>query len=902
MNKRLLLGVAVFFLLYVLVSSLSSFYLDYEWFNANKGLNTFMVLFFTKFNVHVMFGVIFIAIFSFNFLLIRLLGGKGRIFTSNILNRLRLPILGPPKRALFILLALGVLIAGFMMGGAASAFWREFLLFSNSLQFEDFPKDPLFSMDIGFYVFRLPFLHFLYSWLMSALVITTLFSMVFHVFNGGIILKNSKLEFSLFARAHISTLLAIVVLLYGLSYRLDGYELLFSKIGKFYGAGYTAVHANLLAYKVCMVISFAAAGLFVFNIFKRSFKLPIFVLAAIIPVYFILGKVFPGIQQSFIVEPNEQDRERPYIEHNIKLTRVAYDIERVKEIPFANKQNLTYRDIVNNRNTLENIRIWDWQQLKQSYKQLQELKPYYYFNDVDVDRYTINKKKIAVNLSARELSIDRLSKNSQTWQNLHLLYTHGYGLVLSRVDKVTSEGQPELLVYDIPPKFGIDLPIGRPEIYYGEHKNSYVITNTTMREFDFPSGKTNSYATYSGTGGVKLNSFIKRLLFAAAFRDINILISNSIQDTSRIHYRRNIAEMVREFTPFLDFDDDPYLVISNKRLYWIIDAYTTTDKFPYSTPASFRNRKINYVRNSVKIVIDAYNGSMDYYLADEKDPIIKVYEKIFPGIMKKLSDMPADLKSHLRYPEGYFMVQSGILLRYHMTDPTVFYNNEDAWHVAQQVSEKKKEPSQSYYLVTRLPDERNEEFILMLPFTPFMKDNMTAFLTAKCDMPYYGELKLYLLPKDKLSPGPLQVESRIDSNPEISKQLTLWSQKGSRVIRGNMMLIPIEESILFIEPLYLKAESIEMPELKRIIVSFSDKIVMEKDLPTALERLFSGNTFADEASASQISVEKRLRELAIKALNHYNQAEASQRDGNWARYGEQINLLKEVLEKMNSLR
>jgi uncharacterized membrane protein (UPF0182 family) len=902
MNKKLIVGVVAFILVYALLSILSGIYADYVWFGMHRGLNIFKVLFFTKFNVHLLFGFIFIAIFSLNFLLIRLLGGKGRIFTSTILNRLQLPILGSPKRALFIILAIGVLVAGFMMGGAASAFWKDYLLFTNAAPFTGFPRDPIFGLDMGFYVFRLPFLRFLYSWLMSALVITLLFSIVFHIFNGGILLKNARIEFSLFARAHISTLLAISVLLYGLSYQLDSYDLLFSKIGKFYGAGYTAVHANLIAYKVAMVISFVAAGLFLFNIFKRSFKLPLIVLASIIPVYFVLGKVFPSIQQSFIVEPNELDKEKPYIEYNIKYTRIAYDIEKVKEIPFANRQNLTYRDISNNKNTLENVRIWDWRPLKQSYQQLQELKPYYLFKDVDVDRYMIDNRKIAVNLSARELAVDRLSKNTQTWQNLHLIYTHGYGLVLSRVDRVSAEGQPEMLIYDIPPKYKINLHIDRPEIYYGENTNTYVITNTTMKEFDYPSGKLNKYTTYSGTGGTPLGSFFKRLLFAIAFKDINILISDNVTNASRLHYRRNITNMVREFTPFLDFDKDPYLVISDKKLYWMIDAYTTTDKFPYSTPATFGNRKVNYVRNSVKVVIDAYNGSMDYYASDDKDPILKAYEKIFPGIIKKMSDMPADLKNHVRYPEEYFTIQSIILLRYHMTDPSVFYNNEDAWYVANQVYEKKIEPVQSYYIVTRLPEEQREEFILILPFTPFRKDNMTAFLTAKCDMPDYGELELYLLPKDKLSPGTLQIESRIDSNPDISKQLTLWSQKGSRVIRGNILIIPIEESLLFIEPLYLKAESIEMPELKRIIVSFADKIVMGNDLPSALEKLFYGSTFSEEPSFGEWTIEKRLKELAGKALEYYNQAEAYVKEGNWAKYGEQINKLRETLERMNNLK
>lgn len=901
MNRKMIIGITIFIAAYALISLTSGFYADLEWFRMYKGLKIFWVLFFTKFNVHLLFGLIFISIFSFNFLLIRILGGKGRIFTNNILSRLQLPVLGTPKRALFIILSIGVLVAGFMMGGAASSFWKEYLMFTNAVPFTGFPADPIFNMDLGLYVFKLPFYQFLYGWLMSALIITTLFSLVFHVVNGGILLNNGKIEFSLFARAHISTLFALMVFLYGIGYRLDAYELLYSKIGKFYGAGYTAVHANLLAYHAAMVISFIASALFLFNIFKRSFKLPLILLAAIIPIYFVLGKVFPGVQQRFIVVPNEFEKEKPYIEHNIKYTRIAYDIEKVHETPFANKQNLTYQDIVKNRNTLENVRIWDWRPLKQTYKQLQELKPYYFFNDVDVDRYLIKNRKSAVNLSARELSIDRLGKNSQTWQNQRLLYTHGYGVVLSRVDKITSEGQPEMLIYDIPPKFDVDIPIDRPEIYFGEHHNSYIITNTSMKEFDYPSGDVNKFATYQGTGGVQLDTFFKRLLFAAAFKDINILISGTINEKSRIHYRRNITEMVQEFTPFLDFDSDPYLVISGGRLFWIIDAYTTSDQFPYSTPISIGKRKINYVRNSVKIIIDAYNGTMDYYVADEKDPIIKVYDKIFPGIFKKMSSMPADLKSHLRYPESYFTIQARTLLRYHMTSPNVFYNNEDAWHIARQVYENKEEPVHSYYLVTKLPDEKRDEFISIIPFTPFKKDNMIAFLTAKCDMPDYGELKLYMLPKDKLSYGPLQVEARINQNPEISKQLTLWSQKGSSVIRGNMLAIPIEESILFIEPLYLKAESSEMPELKRVIVSFSDKIVMEKDLPAALERLFSGATFIDTGLAGG-SLETRLRDLAVRAMNHYNQAETSMREGNWAKYGEHINMLKEILERMNSLK
>ena len=899
---------AAFFIVYFTLGSTATFFTDYEWFNINKGLDIFWVLFITKFNVSIIFGIIFVALFALNFLLIRVLGGKGRIFTTNILDRLRLPVLGSPRRALFIILALGVIVVGIIMGSAASAYWKEYLMYTNGVPFEGFPKDPIFGLDLSFFVFSLPFYKFLYHWLMSALLIVTVFSVIFHFLNGGIFFGNTRIELSLFSRAHISILLGLLVILFGFSYRLEAYDLLFSKIGKFYGAGYTAVNANLLAYNVAMALSFIAAGLLFFNVFKRSFKLPLIVMAALIPAYILIGTVYPSLQQRFVVDPNELEKEKPFISHNIKFTRLGYDIDRVKEIPFANKKNLTYQDIRKNKNTIENIRLWDWRPLKQTYKQLQELKPYYFFNDIDVDRYTLEGRKIAVNLSARELSIDRLPGNSKTWQNSHLIYTHGYGAVLSRVDKVTTEGQPEMLIYDIPPKMDIPIDLDRPEIYYGEHKNEYVITGTDIKpgEFDYPSGDDNKYTTYAGKGGTRINSFFKRLLFAISFKDINLLISDSISNKSRILYKRNVSKMVSTLTPFLDIDDDPYLVISEGKLFWVIDAFTTSKQFPYSTPYRAGNRgayKFNYVRNSVKITVDAYNGTMNYYMADTKDPIIKAYDKMFPGFFKKLESMPKDLQTHIRYPNALFQVQSKMLLDYHMTDPNVFYNKEDAWHFPKQIYESREEYVRSYYLVTNLPDEKQDEFILIMPFTPYKKNNMISFLVAKCDMPNYGELKLYTLPKEKLSYGPLQIEARIDQDPEISKQLTLWSQKGSSVIRGNMLAIPIEESILYIEPLYLKAESSEMPELKRVIVSFADKIIMEKDLASAIEKIFYKGAYTMSSEENQAGTySERLKDLAGKALRHYGRAEQSLRTGNWKQYGEELKQLKELLTIMKTMK
>ncbi len=902
MDKKTIWLISTLFILFIIAKFISGFYIDDEWFRVNEGLQVFWVMLLTKFNVHALFGLVFIGIFMFNFLLIRILGGKGRIFSENILDRIQIPALGSSRKLLIFVLALAILFGGFLMGGTASAFWKEYLMFKNSVPFTGFPVDPIFNLDLGFYVFSLPFYQFLYGWLMSCLVIITMFTLFFHLFNGGISVGTGKIELSLFCRAHISILLAMIVILYGFSYQLSAYELLFTKIGKFFGAGYTAVNAKLLAYRAAELISFIAGALLLFNVFKKSFKLPVIVMLTIIPVYFLLGVVFPAMQQRFVVEPNELDKEKPYIQNNIDFTRLAYGINKVKEIPFENDRTLSYKDISKNKDTLESVRLWDWRPLKQTYKQLQELKQYYYFNDVDVDRYIIDKKKIAVNLSARELSIEQLSGNSQNWQNKHLIFTHGYGVVMSRVDKVTPEGLPELLIKDIPPHSTIGIDITRPEVYYGEHNNSYVITNTSIKpgEFDYPSGDKNKYSTYKGTGGIKLDSFFKRLMAAVSFGDMNLLISSSINNDSRLLLRRNIVEIARNYIPFLELDKDPYLVVSEGKLYWMIDAYTMSDQFPYSTPIRAGNKTFNYVRNSAKVIIDAYNGKINCYISDREDPVIKVYSKIFPGIFKNMDEIPEDLKSHVRYPETIFNIQCHMLLKYHMTNPNVFYNNEDAWDIPSQVYDSSEEPVHSYYLVTTLPNEKRSEFILIMPFVPSKKDNMIAFLTAKCDMPDYGQLQMYQLPKDKLNYGPMQIEARINQDPEISKQLTLWSQKGSNVIRGNMLTIPIEESIVFIEPLYLKAETSEMPELKQVIVAFADKIVMEKDLPTALEKVFYKGSFVETRKEGQPDL--TIKELSNRAYTHYSRAEQSMKQGNWKKYGEELDSLKQILKMMKEMK
>jgi len=903
MNKKWIWIAVVLVVLYISMGQIAEFYVDLTWFKINSGGSVFWTYFLTKFKVQLIFGLIFAAMFLFNFLLIRLLGGKGRIFTANILDRLQIPVLGSPRKALAILLVLTVVGISLFMANASSAYWKEYLMFTNSVPFGDygFKVDPIFKMDVGFYVFSLPFYQFLYGWFMSSLIIIALFSVMFHILNRGIFMTNNSVEFSLFARSHISILLAAIVLLYGIGYRISAFELLFTESGKFFGAGYTAHNAKLVAFNVAMVIAIIGAILLLFNIFKRSFLLPIGVLATIIPAFFVLGTVYPAIQQRFVVDPNELDKERPYIKNNIEFTRIAYRLNNIKEQTFANKQTLTYKQIQKNRNTLDNVRLWDWRPLKPTYKQLQALRPYYKFMNVDVDRYLINNKKVAVNISARELNVNSLDPNSRTWQNQHLIFTHGYGSVMSRVDRATAEGLPVLLLSDFPPKTKIkELEVKRPEIYYGEHNNKYIITNTSQNEFDYPSGKKMAFTKYKGSGGIKLDSFMKRLFFALHYKDMNILISNNITDKSRILFRRNIINLANKLTPFLAIDRDPYMVISKGKQYWIIDAYTTSDQFPYSKRMRISRRKsINYIRNSVKIVVDAYNGTISYYISDKKDPMIQAYQKIFTNLFKPIESMPKDLQKHIKYPSTIFDIQCKLLLRYHMTSPDIFYKNEDLWQLPKQVYDQSEETMSSYYLVTRLPDEKTDEFILIMPFTPDKKNNMLAFMVAKCDTPGYGELKLYTLPKDKLSYGPLQIEGRINQDPEISKQLTLWNQKGSRVIKGNMLAIPIEDSLIFIEPLYLKADSSEMPELKRVIVSFNNKIVMEKDLSTALERLFyKGGTSFIPSNDITSKPGENVKNLASRALTHYNRAQKLLKAGDWAGYGRELKTLENILKAM----
>ena len=653
------------------------------------------------------------------------------------------------------------------------------------------------------------------------------------------------------------------------------YLLLYNDNGIVVGAGYTDVNIELPVLWLLICLSAAAAVVMWTNVRLRTYRLVIAAVALMFGSAFLFGELLPGMFQRFFVKPSELQLEAPYIQRNIALTREAYNLRQITVKPFPAEQGLTFQSLQDNRGTIDNIRLWDWQPLMDTYAQLQEIRTYYRFLDVDIDRYQIDGAYRQVMLAARELAPSLLSANAQTWVNLHLLFTHGNGVVMSPVTEKSTEGLPNFYLKDIPPVSSGGPAITEPRIYFGQSTNGYVIVKGSTPEFDYPKGKDNVYANYDGADGIAIGGAAWRSLFSWQFDDVNILLSRYLTSESRIMLHRNIQDRIETLAPFLQLDHDPYVVISDGRLYWIQDAYTTSDWFPYAQPTG----DINYIRNSVKVVIDAYNGTVTFYVMDTADPVIATYRRIFPELFKPFAAMPADLQRHIRYPEDLFRLQALQYRAYHMDTPEVFYNREDLWQFP-------REPTTSdgsnqsggtrmapYYMIMRLPGEPRAEFFLMLPMSPSQRENMIAWLAARCDPPDYGKLIVYEFPKDKLVYGPFQIEARINQNTDISQQISLWNQMGSRVIRGNLLVVPIENSILYVSPLYLRAESGQLPELKRVIAAYGDRVVMEDTLPAALAALFKQSIpTAALSTIPGVSPVGPVNERARDALGHYERA------------------------------
>jgi uncharacterized protein len=777
--------------------------------------------------------------------------------------------------------------------------WLTWLYYRHQVPFAS--PDPILGRDVGFYVFALPLFDWLHGFLLALVVLAAIGAGAIYMVTGSASLAGrGPAALSANARRHLLLLAAAFFALLAFGAWLSLPQYLLESSSLIHGATYTDVAARMPVARIRLFVALAAAVLAVVAAFRTA--LPFVVAAGLFIAISIAGGIYASALQRFVVAPNEQTRETPYMSHNIEGTRRAFALAAVEEFELTGDASLTRADIERNAATLKNVRLWDHRPLLDTFAQLQEIRPYYDFVSVDNDRYVIDGESRQVMLSARELNSSALS--NRTWINERLTFTHGYGLTLGPVNQVTNEGLPVLFVRDLPPVSTAGLAISEPSIYFGELSNDYVFVKTRAVEFHYPRGDDNVTTTYTGTGGVPVASFWRRLLFALRFRSQQIVFSNDITSESRVLFHRRIAERVQRLAPFLEFDPDPYLVVADGRLFWIQDAYTTSRRYPYSTPAG----GVNYIRNSVKVVIDAFHGTTTFYLADPQDPIVRSLALIFPTLLKPYAAMPANLRAHVRYPETLFALQTALYATYHMTNPTVFYNKEDQWDIPALEEGGRAEPMEPYYTIMKLPGEDQAEFIQMVPLTPRRKDNLAAWMVARSDGDRYGKLAVYRFPKQKVVFGPRQVVARINQDQVIAPQITLWNQQGSQVLQGTLLVIPIEESLLYIRPLYLKGSGSQIPELKRVIVAYQGQIVMEPTLDLALARLFGGPGAppappAPEAAAAPAPGAAprpavAVSELAAEARAHYQRALQAQREGNWALYGEEIQKLGAVLERM----
>lgn len=874
--------------------TLIQFIADYFWFESLGYLQIYLRVMYWK-------ALMFISATVFSFILLYLnfaIASKRDPKTPKQIdeNLYELPNPNNIKNLKTIILGSAIGIST-LTGISAVNFWQNAALFLNSSNFNI--KDPIFERDLGYYIFQLPFLKYLYSLLNLEILIIFLGVLFIYLFGNQFKITQKKLVFPVFkARAHILLLLGLFFLTKVLGYKLEMFNLLFSHRGILYGATFADMYALLPVFKLLGIISIIIFVVSIASIYLKRLT-PLFSLLIIFFIVSIGGTLFyPMFVQRFMVEPNELEKETPFLKNSIRFTLLGYNLENIDIKQFNVAQDLDLNDIKENELTIKNICLWEQGPALETFAQLQEIRSYYDFVDIYNDRYIINGEYRQTMLSPRELNWHRLPEISKTWQNEHLVYTHGYGLCMSPVNRVTDEGLPELFIKDIPPTSISDITLKHPQIYFGELTDNYCLVNTTTKELEYPSGDNNVYTNYEGTGGVIIDSLFKRAVFALYFNDINILISNNISPKSRIMYNRLILERLNKIAPWLEFEEKPYLVIGDDYLYWICDAYTTSTNFPYSQP---QKNGTNYVRNSVKVVCNTYSGEVNFYVSDETDPIIKTYSSIFPGLFLPMSKMNETLKKHLRYPVKYFKLQAEIYATFHMKDPGVFYNKEDLWRLPSR-GNNNMEP---YYTILRFPDGKNEEFILMIPFTPAQKENMTSWLAARCDIPNYGELVLYQFPKQKMIYGPTQIDARINQDSEISKQFTLWRSGGSSVIQGGLIVVPIKDSLLYIEPIYIAAEERSIPELKRVIVCYKDKIAMEKNLEKSLRAVFSQDEenipVNIEIKVGEKGTETTWKELSSKAWKLLLDAENAMKNGNWSLYGETLKELKKTLETLNGL-
>ena len=797
-----------------------------------------------------------------------------------------------------------LLVIALAAGVRATVHWETVLGYLNATPFGT--VDPLFGYDLSFFVFVLPMWRLVHGWLLTLVTATIVLTLVIYVLQRSLVLTSRGPRLAAGARSHLLVLGAAALALKAIGFWLDRFELVFSPRGIVFGAAYTDIYASLPVLGALAVFAALCAVACLAQIARSGLRLVAGGLIALALVWVVGLGVYPALLQRFRVTPNELAAERPFIGHNIRMTRQAYGLDRIVEREFPADEALDARALERNSATIRNIRLWDYRPLLRTFAQLQEIRTYYKFVDVDNDRYNVNGEYRQLMLSPRELSYQHLQ--SRIWINEHLTYTHGYGVVVGPVNRVTAEGLPEFLVKDIPPQSTNGFPkVTQPQIYYGEASNEYVLVKTKSQELDYPSGDQNIYTSYGGLGGIQLSSFFRKVVFALRFGEIKILLSNDLTEQSRIMMYRTVGQRVRQIAPFFDFDRDPYMVIDDDgRMIWMLDGYTTTDRYPYSEPVPGVG---NYIRNSVKVTVDAYDGTVTFYRADDTDPIVRAYGGAFPGLLKPIDRMPETLRRHIRYPEDFFAIQARKYATYHMLDPQVFYNKEDQWAVPRRTIEGRDRDMEPYYTIMRLPGEQREEFILLTLFNPARRDNMIAWMAARSDPPNYGRLIVFNFPKQKLVYGPRQIDARIDQDPVISQQLALWNQRGSTVIRGSLLAIPIDQSLVYVQPLYLAAsEQGALPELRRVIVAYGNQIAMEPTLDQSLGRIFGGRSSPTTAggrsptaeAAAEIAADAR--QLGQRAWEIWTRAQDALRRGDWATYGAEQKRLEETLRALSQTR
>lgn len=935
MRSRSLTG--LFFLAVILllaIPSLSIYYTDWLWFQELgyaqvflRSLNTQAAVFAGVFAVSFAFLYGNLRIAQFGLKVPRL------VFGQTVDGRpVQIERSGVARIAL-----VGSTLLSAMLAISSASDWMSWISFFRAVPFG--VTDPLLGHDVSFYVFRLPVLDAIRQQSLILTVIALAGAGFLYLMGGDVAVEPRygiafwpRLRLGRHARTHLSWLVAVGLALMAWGAWLDLPRMLITPASGdtaavVFGASYADVHAMMPVLRIKLVILAAGSLLAIWHGLS-SHRWPVPLALAIYFITTIGGSIYGSFIQQFVVTPNEQDKEQPYIVHNIVATRRAYALDRVDERELTGDAELQPKDIIANAETIANVRLWDHQPLLQTFAQIQEIRTYYNFVSVDNDRYWIDGKLRQVMLSARELNTDSLP--NQSWVNNRLSFTHGYGLTLGPVNQVTTEGLPVLFIRDLPPKSTKDLPVTEPSIYFGEQSSNYVLVKTNTQEFNYPKstskvGDENVMTTYSGTGGVEVGGRFRRLLLAARFGSSEILVTNQLRNDSRILFHRQIMDRVKQIAPFLEFDRDPYMVVDGGRLFWMIDGYTTSANYPYASRVVARSgERINYIRNSVKAVVDAYNGTTTFYLAEPSDPLALTIANIFPRLFRPLSDMPTGLRQHVRYPEDIFAIQSAVFATYHMTNSGVFYNKEDQWQVpVLDTGDRTTQAIQPYYTIMKLPGEKRPEFIQMLPFTPRLKDNLSAWMVARSDGDQYGKLRVYQFPKQTIIYGPSQIEARINQDQLISPQITLWGQQGSTVKFGTLLVIPIEESLLYVRPLYLRSSTGKIPELKRVIVAYGNRIVMAETLTRALvqifgpsvasalepDRLESTATSIIESTSSMpdaieaaMPADSTLQQLAAEAAATFDRADKAQREGDWAKYGEEQKRLRELFDRMKVIK